>query len=582
LVSINESRTIAGDKRRIELNGHRAKENLEVVEINISPKVLVVGSGPVAHLATLELAKMGYQVLLCSQAASITGHDHLWGSQEGPLAQIGSLLEDIRKDPSIEIMAATEILEFQGSPGNFWVTFRGNDEAKIHKEVGAVMLSNEPFPVADFSSWGVNESERIKNLSWVESMLSSSDDDLLLSSDSAGKVVFLCGFTHHSNPFSQKRALEAAMRLVSEGTHTVIFLVDQFQVAGYGLERLTHRARESGVLFVKLTGIRPEIERGRNKVTVSYYDQELEEKVTIFPDFLILEEAYKPPREMMDMAGRLGVTADRSGFLQDENIYNQPIYTNRHGVWVVDSAKGPASFREGIEEAKAAAMDIHQFLGKGGTIAAERRLLFDEAKCGKCLTCYRSCPHLAISYYEVRPVFHDLACKACGICAGACPMDAIQIAHFTDHEIIGEIENAAHTRPGQTEGDSLYLVAFCCENSAFDSARMASLTGLPLPKGLQIVRVPCAGRVDLQYLLKALESGADGVMIIGCHDESCTSVRGNRVAKNRIQIIGELLGDVGLEKERLFFESCAPGMGREFSEIATRAEGVLRDLGKVV
>jgi len=101
-----------------------------------------------------------------------------------------------------------------------------------------------------------------------------------------------------------------------------------------------------------------------------------------------------------------------------------------------------------------------------------------------------------------------------------------------------------------------------------------------LPDGLQLVRVPCAGRVDLQYVLKALESGADGVMIMGCHNESCKSVRGNRLAKKRTEIIGEALGDLSLEKERLFFESCAPGMGWEFSEIVARAQRVLRDLAK--
>jgi coenzyme F420-reducing hydrogenase delta subunit/ferredoxin len=557
-----------------------AKENLDMVEMNVSSRVLVVGSGPVAHLAALELAKMGHEVLLCSQASNIAGHTHLWGSPEGPLVQAGSLVQDLKDDPRIEIMAPAEILDFQGSPGKFRARLTGNDKDTIHKEVGAVILSSEPSPVANFESWGLSASDRIKDLSWVESKLSSSGDDPFLSGDTVRKVVFLCGFTHHSNPFSQKRAVETATKLASEGKNMVIFLVDQLQVADYGLERLTHRAREAGVLFVRLTGIKPEIESGGDKVTVSYDDQELGEKVTIFPDFLILEEAYKAPTETVHLAGILGVTADRSGFFQGENIYNQPIYTNRHGIWVVDSAKGPASLREGIEEAKSAAMDIHQFLGKGGVVAADKRLLFDEAKCGKCLTCYRSCPHLAISYYEVRPVFHDLACKACGICAAACPMDAIQIAHFTDHEIIGEIENAAQNRPGQTKGDDISLVAFCCENSAFDSARMASLTGLPLPDGLQLVRVPCAGRVDLQYVLKALESGADGVMIMGCHDESCKSVRGNRLAKKRTEIIGEALGDLSLGKERLLFESCAPGMGWEFSEIVTRAERVLRDLAK--
>jgi coenzyme F420-reducing hydrogenase delta subunit/Pyruvate/2-oxoacid:ferredoxin oxidoreductase delta subunit len=556
-----------------------AKGNLQVAEMNISPRVLVVGSGPVAHLAALELAKMAHEILLCSQAPSIAGHTHLWGSPEDTLVQPGSLIQDLKDDPRIEIMAPAEIMAFQGSPGNFQVKLIGKDENTIYKEVGAVILSSEPSPVANFEPWGLSGSDKIKDLSWLESTLSSSGADLSFSGDSFTKVVLLCGFTHYSNPSSQKRALEAATKLASEGKNMVIFLVDHFQVAHYGLERRTHKAREAGVLFVKLTDVRPEIETGKNKVTVSYYDNELGEKVTIFPDFLVLEEDYRAPTEIFHLAGILGVTADQRGFFQGENIYNQPIYTNRHGIWVIDSAKGPASLREGIEEAKAAAMDVHQFLGKGETVAAEKRLLFDEAKCGKCLTCYRSCPHLAISTYEVRPVFHHLACEACGICAAACPMDAIQIAHFTDQEIIGEIEKAGQSGPGHSNRDNVSIMAFCCENSAFDSARMASLTGLPLPDGLQLVRVPCAGRVDLQYVLKALESGADGVMIIGCHDESCKSVRGNRLAKKRTEIIGESLGDVGLEKERLFFESCAPGMGWEFSEIATRAERILRDMG---
>jgi coenzyme F420-reducing hydrogenase delta subunit/ferredoxin len=557
-----------------------AKENLEQVEINISSRVLVVGSGPVAHVAALELANMNHQVLLCSPGPGIAGHTHLWGSPEDLPFEFGPLIEDLKNDSRFEVVAPAEILEFQGSPGNFQVKVSGNDEAIINKAVGAVILSSEPSPLADFESWGLSASDRIRDLSWVESILSSSEDDPFPSGDSTSKAVFLCGFTHHSNPFSQRRAIETATKLVSERRIIVIFLVDHFQVADYGLERLTHRAREAGVLFVKLTGIRPEIKTGGNEVTVSYDDQELGERVTIIPDLLILEEDYIAPAEMVHLAGLLGVTADRKGFFQGENIYNQPIYTNRHGIWVIDSAKGPVSLREGIEEAKAAAMDIHQFLGNGGVVAVGKRLLFDEAKCGKCLTCYRSCPHLAISYYEVRPVFHDLACKACGICAAACPMDAIQIAHFTDQEIIGEIEKAVQNRTVHRNGDNVSLVAFCCENSAFDSARMASLTGLPLPDGLHLVRVPCAGRVDPQYVLKALESGADGVMVIGCHDESCKSVKGNRLAKKRTEIIGEALGDLGLEKERLFIESCAPGMGWEFSEIAARTERILRDLGK--
>lgn len=562
------------------MSGQREKENLEKVEINISTEVLVAGSGPVAQAASLELSKIGHQVLLCSPTANIAGNAHLWGSTDNGPSQPGPLLERLKDDPNIEIMAPSEILHFQGSPGKFQVTLTGNEGSIQTKEIGAVILSVEPSPVANFALWGVHESEKIKALSWVESALASHEDDPFLPGDSAKKVVFLCGFTHHSNPFAQKRALHAATKLASDGKNMVIFILDHLQVADYGLERLTHKGREAGILFVKVTGIHPEIKTERGRVMVSYYDQELGEKVTISPDFLVMEEAYMAPKGMGHLADMFGITINRSGFLQGDNIYNQPIYTNRHGIWVVDSAKGPASLQEGIEEAKAAALDIHQFLGEKGQVVVEKRLLFDEIKCGKCLTCYRSCPHYAISYFEVKPVFHDLACQACGICAAACPMDAIQIARFTDNEIEWEVENAVSNRSAQNKIDNIRLVAFCCENSAFDSARLASMIGLPLPKGLELIRVPCAGRVDVHHLLKALESGADGVMIIGCHHESCKSVKGNSLAKKRIEIIRNALGEVGLEKERLFFEACAPGMGWEFSEITKKVDQIIRDLGK--
>jgi len=180
------------------LNRQHERENLEIVEMNISPRVLVVGSGPVAQLAALELAKMGHQVLLCNQAESIAGNKHLWGSPDDRLSELGSLKQDLRDDPRIEIMAPTRILEFQGSPGNFQVRLKGNDEARTNEVVGAVILSIEPFAMAHFESWGVKESEKIKDLSWVESILSSSGNDPLLSGDSLRTLVFLCGFTPRS------------------------------------------------------------------------------------------------------------------------------------------------------------------------------------------------------------------------------------------------------------------------------------------------------------------------------------------------------------------------------------------------
>jgi len=548
------------------------KEHLERIEIPITTRVLIVGSGPIAIVAARELTKTGHEVLICSPEAKVSGNPHVWSTLDNNRLDLESMTKEMQEDPRIQIIAPAEILEFNGAPGAFQIKLKVNGRASVLEEVGAVILSNEPFLETNFDAWGLRESEGIRSLSWVESSFSS--DNLPL------KVIFLSGFTHHANPFSQKRAFEAACKLASKRENQVFFITEHFKVANTGMERLTRKAREAGVLLVKLTETKPDIQSEGGKVTITYYDEGLRDEVTIHPDFLVLEEVYEPPEETADLAERLGITLDPCGFFQGDNIYNKPIYTNRAGIWVVGTAKGPISLEEGIEEAKAAALEIRQFLGRGDHVFVERRLLFNEARCGTCLTCYRSCPHCAISCSGGKPAFYDLACQACGICAAGCPMDAIQIAHFTDDQIESQIENVAPVRSGPKGRDIVHLVAFCCENSAFEAARLSALNGVDLPEGLELLRVPCAGRVDLDYLLKAFDSGADGVMILACHPESCKSVMGNILAEQRVEIIREALGDVGLEKERLFFGTLGPATSAQFVKIVKIMEQTIRSLGE--
>ena len=78
------------------------------------------------------------------------------------------------------------------------------------------------------------------------------------------------------------------------------------------------------------------------------------------------------------------------------------------------------------------------------------------------------------------------------------------------------------------------IVAFCCEQSGYPAADMAGTLKLKPPENVEIVRVPCAGRIETVYLLKALEKGADGVLIFGCYEENCQYLRGNLRAKSRL------------------------------------------------
>ena len=123
------------------------------------------------------------------------------------------------------------------------------------------------------------------------------------------------------------------------------------------------------------------------------------------------------------------------------------------------------------------------------------------------------------------------------------------------------------------------IVAFCCDQSGYPAADMAGTLKLDFPRNVEIVRVPCAGRIETIYLLKALEKGADGVMIFGCFEENCQFLRGNLRAKGRLSYAHRMLEKIGLEKERLEICYLATNSGVKLAEALNRKTEQLKKLG---
>ena len=123
------------------------------------------------------------------------------------------------------------------------------------------------------------------------------------------------------------------------------------------------------------------------------------------------------------------------------------------------------------------------------------------------------------------------------------------------------------------------IVAFCCDQSGYPAADMAGALRLKFPKNVEIVRVPCAGRIDTIYLIKALEKGADGVLIFACHEENCQFLRGNIRIRGRLSYAHRMLEKIGLEKERIEICHLATNCGVKLAEALHRKSEQLRKLG---
>ncbi len=123
------------------------------------------------------------------------------------------------------------------------------------------------------------------------------------------------------------------------------------------------------------------------------------------------------------------------------------------------------------------------------------------------------------------------------------------------------------------------ITAFTCSYCGYMAADTAGALHLEYPANVKLVRLPCTGKTDIQYLLDAFEQGADAVYVVACSLGNCHHVRGNERGRARVERAKGLLARVGLEPERLEMYFVSGGMGATFAEIARQMTERARELG---
>ena len=102
---------------------------------------------------------------------------------------------------------------------------------------------------------------------------------------------------------------------------------------------------------------------------------------------------------------------------------------------------------------------------------------------------------------------------------------------------------------------------------------------LSYPSSVKVVKVPCTGRVDILLILKAFETGVDGVYLAGCLEGECHFLRGNLRARRRVEHVKGLLEEVGLGGGRLEMFNMSASQGQRFAQCAREMTERVRSLG---
>ena len=124
------------------------------------------------------------------------------------------------------------------------------------------------------------------------------------------------------------------------------------------------------------------------------------------------------------------------------------------------------------------------------------------------------------------------------------------------------------------------IVGFLCNWCSYAGADLAGISRMQYPTNVRIIRVMCSGRVDPVFVLEAFKGGADGVLIAGCHLPSdCHYLSGNFKAQRRIALLKKVLGQFGIEPERLRIEWISASEGDRFAKTMKEITDQIRKLG---
>ncbi len=123
------------------------------------------------------------------------------------------------------------------------------------------------------------------------------------------------------------------------------------------------------------------------------------------------------------------------------------------------------------------------------------------------------------------------------------------------------------------------IVAFACRWCTYAGADLAGTRRMDYPASVRLIRVPCSGRVNPSFVVRAFQRGADGVLVAGCHPGDCHYIEGNLFTRRRYSLVKRLLEYLGMEPERFRVEWISAAEGARFAQLVEEMTEQVSKLG---
>jgi heterodisulfide reductase subunit A len=441
----------------IRMSAARARylEPLDQIDLPVNKTALVLGGGIAGMTCALSIASQGHEVHLVEREKDLGGtarriYDTLDGLDVQ--AHVSELVRRVYQNPLIHVYTDATITETSGYIGNF--------ETRIESERGVTETKHGATVIAvgadlyEPAEYLYGQDDRVMTQLELEEQIHQGNDKVI---NAESLVMIQCvGCRNEDRNYCSRicctESVKNALKLKEINPEIDIYILYR-DMRTYGFSEDYYReAAENDVRFIRYEPQdAPEVEAGESeegrpvlKVTVPDYVLGL--RAEIDADVVMLAAAVIPAAGSQEISQSFKVPLNPDGFFQEAHVKLRPVDFAAEGIFLCGTAHYPKHIPETINQAYGAAGRVLTLLSHDLVTVSGSVCVVNEDKCISCGACITACAYDAIEFRETpqgkKAAVNPVLCKGDGLCNAKCPTGAILLKHFTDQELLSQIDAA--------------------------------------------------------------------------------------------------------------------------------------------
>jgi len=430
-------------------------EPLQEFDLPVNKTALVVGGGIAGMNCALSIANQGHEVYLLEKDTDLGGiarriHSTLEGLDVQ--AYLRDLMRKVYQHPLVHVYTDAIITEATGYVGNFVTRVKSERGVTEIKHGAAVIAIGADVYTPTEYLYG--EDDRVMTHLELDERINKGEEKVI---NAESLVMIQCvGCRQEDRNYCSRiccsESIKNALKLKEINPKMDIYILFR-DMRTYGFKEDYYReAADKDVKFIRYEPEdKPQVEpgksdEGRPVLKVTATDYILGKKLELDADIIALAAAVIPSAGTKEVAGQFKVTLSPDGFFKEAHVKLRPVEFATDGVYLCGLAHYPKFIQETINQAYGAAGRALTLLSHDTVTASGSVCEVNESKCMGCGQCISVCTYGAIEFRDTKQgkkaVVNPVLCKGDGLCNSKCPTGAISLKHYTDEELLSEIDAA--------------------------------------------------------------------------------------------------------------------------------------------